>query len=212
MAGVLAVMGLLQRSEDEVTAQEEAEAALLEEQEAAEAEAAASGRAAEAAAAAPAPQHAQRERGEAVPEGRSAAELAQAAALRDMSQVDMRAARQARPKAIKPEQLRPRHTARPELTAAAAAPPPPPVAMPPPVPEAAAGEDFDANVAFAMQASYVAPGSRLSTWPHLDSSMPFMLMFTLRRMLSSSGRQSLAFVPLVFLFPSTFHLAPITSA
>ncbi len=162
MAGVLAVMGLLQRPEDEIAAEEEeAEAALLEEQEAAAEEAATVSRTADFAAAA-APQLRQQERREAVPKGRSAAEVAQAAAARDMSQVDMRAARQARPKAIKPEQLRPRHTARPELTAAVAAPPPPPVAMPPPVPEAAAGEDFDANVAFAMQ---VRPLSRRASSP-----------------------------------------------
>ncbi|KAL4443575.1 hypothetical protein ABPG75_011312 [Micractinium tetrahymenae] len=158
MAGVLSIMGLLQPTDEELATEEEAEAALLEELEAAayaeRQEAAAADGAAgftAAAAAATAPQQAQQGRGEPMPEGRSAAELAQAAAARDMSQVDMRAARQARPKAIKPEQLRPRHTARPEITAAAAAPPPPPVAMPPSVPEAAAGEDFDANVAFAMQ-------------------------------------------------------------
>lgn len=99
-----------------------------------------------------------------VPAGRSHEEAVQAAAAADMSEVDMRAHRSAalrarQPKVLKsPEELQPRHTARPELTAAANAvyaPPPPPVAMPPPVPEAASGEDFDANVAFSLQVGRV---------------------------------------------------------
>ena len=95
-----------------------------------------------------------------VPAGRSPAEAVQAAAAPDMSEVDMRGARSAALRARQPKALRsaddlqPRHTARPDLTAAANAVhmPPAPVAFPPPVPEAAAGEEFDANVAFAMQA------------------------------------------------------------
>jgi hypothetical protein len=77
-----------------------------------------------------------------------------------MAEVDMRAQRSAAlrarkpPAPVTPADLKPRHTARPELTAAANAlhaPPPPPKPMPPAVPEAAEGEDFDANVALSMQ-------------------------------------------------------------
>ncbi|PSC72514.1 ACCUMULATION AND REPLICATION OF CHLOROPLASTS chloroplastic [Micractinium conductrix] len=151
LAGVLSLMGLLydpQRQVEQEEAEEEEEA-LLQQEAAAHAHAAAA-----PAAALPAQREAAPGVGGDVPAGRSHAELTQAAAAPDMSSVDMRAARQARPKAIRPADLKPRHTARPELTAAVAAPPPSPpapVAMPPSVPEAGPGEEFDANVAFAMQ-------------------------------------------------------------
>lgn len=100
-----------------------------------------------------------------VPAGRSPSEALQAAAAADMAEVDMRAARSAAlrarqpPKPLKdPAELKPRHTARPELTAKANArhaPPPPPVTVPPPVPEAAPGaEEYDANVALSMQVGW----------------------------------------------------------
>jgi hypothetical protein len=113
-----------------------------------------------------------------VPAGRSPAEVAAAAAAPDMSRVDIRGLRSSRPGAQpappprppQPQQppsqreLQPRHTARPELTAAANAipAPPAPVGVPPTVPEAGPGEEFDANVALAMQvgAALQAPSLR----------------------------------------------------
>lgn len=186
MAGVLSLMGLLEQpaGQEEGEEQQQQQAGFGTEGEpvqqpaagfssstAAAAPAAAQAPATTAAAAAgpaaaAAPSQQQREReavggGSEVPAGRSAAEVTQAAAAQDMSQVDMRTTRQTRPKAIRPEELKPRHTARPELTAAAMAPPPPPpVPMPPPVPEAGPGEDFDANVAFAMQVKWCLPCSQ----------------------------------------------------
>jgi hypothetical protein len=98
-----------------------------------------------------------------MPTGQSLAEAIQAAAARDMAEVDMRSSRQARPQP-KPRaaagepvgELKPRHTARPGITAAALnarfPAPTAPVEMPAPLPEAAAGEEaFDANLTFAMQ-------------------------------------------------------------
>ena len=82
-----------------------------------------------------------------------------------MAEVDMRSSRQARPQptprgsappAAAAGELKPRHTARPGITAAALnarfPAPTAPVDMPAPLPEAAAGEEaFDANLTFAMQ-------------------------------------------------------------
>lgn len=171
MAGVLSLAGLLSDPEAEEqqrqrrAEEEEERLAELEASAAAAASAAAddTGLAAASAAAAPAAmEQAAAEQEQQVPAGRSPAEALQAAAAPDMAEVDMRAQRSAAlrarkpPAPVTPEELKPRHTARPELTAAANAlhaPPPPPKPMPPPVPEAAEGEDFDANVALSMQVS-----------------------------------------------------------
>lgn len=178
MAGVLSLAGLLsdpeaeERERERRAAEEDQQLAEVEASAAAAATAAAADASLAAAAAAAAPKAAQQavraveqaatEQEQHVPAGRSPAEALQAAAAADMAEVDMRAQRSAAlrarkpPTPVTPEELKPRHTARPELTAAANAlhaPPPPPKAMPPPVPEAAEGEEFDANVALSMQVS-----------------------------------------------------------
>ena len=175
MAGVLSLAGLLsdpeaeerarlRRAEQEETAAEERRAAVETQAAAVEADAGiavAAMAAPEAAQAAlDGPELAAAGGEQQVPAGRSPAEALQAAAAQDMAQVDMRSKRTAAlrarkpPPPVAPEDLKPRHTARPDLTAAANAlhaPPPPPVPMPPPVPEAAEGAEFDANVALSMQ-------------------------------------------------------------
>lgn len=108
-----------------------------------------------------------------VPAGRSPAEAVQAAAAPDMAEVDMRDARTAalrarQPKVVRsPEDLAPRHTARPDLTAAAnAVHMPHPLVGMPPVAEAATSEDLDANAAFSLQvcAGTGAPALWLCAW------------------------------------------------
>jgi hypothetical protein len=166
LAAVLDFMGLLDTPDRQLKQQRAAAAAERAEEEAALDAAADALLAKMDVAAAPEAAPAQVQAPAAVqrmPAGQSLAEAIQAAAARDMVEVDMRSSRQARPQP-KPRaaagepvgELKPRHTARPGITAAALnarfPAPTAPVDMPAPLPEAAAGEEaFDANLTFAMQ-------------------------------------------------------------